>query len=102
MLGAEKRRVQSNPTLCVRWLHLSRSRHYCGFCCRVELPGNLVSCVECGNSGHQNCLEFNDRLWANVKRDPTWTCIECKACSVCKSTDEEEKMLFCEACDRVR
>ena len=74
-------------------------RHYCGFCCRVELPVNLVSCIQCGNSGHQNCLEFNDRLWGNVKRDLAWTCIECKACSVCKDTKEEDKMLFCEACD---
>lgn len=29
-----------------------------------------------------------------------WQCMECKACALCESTRDEDKMIFCDQCDR--
>ncbi|KWU41742.1 hypothetical protein RHOSPDRAFT_22411, partial [Rhodotorula sp. JG-1b] len=66
----------------------------------------MVSCYECGSSGHPTCLEWDD--WSLVKRVKSypWLCQECKRCEVCdeKGPDDDEEadddLMFCDACDR--
>lgn len=29
-----------------------------------------------------------------------WQCTECKSCTKCKQTTNEDRMLFCDQCDR--
>ncbi|KAK7507734.1 hypothetical protein BaRGS_00000699, partial [Batillaria attramentaria] len=60
---------------------------------------NLISCADCGNSGHPSCLKFSEEL-ANKVRNLRWQCIECKKCSFCGKSGKEDDMLFCDACDR--
>lgn len=78
----------------------------CSFCLgtkesnRDKRPEELLSCADCGSSGHPSCLKFSADLTANVKA-LRWQCIECKTCSSCQFQGKNaDQMLFCDSCDR--
>ncbi|XP_060712677.1 histone acetyltransferase KAT6A-like isoform X2 [Hemiscyllium ocellatum] len=78
----------------------------CGFCLgtkeqnREKKREELISCADCGNSGHPSCLKFSPELTARVKA-LRWQCIECKTCSTCRDQGKNaDNMLFCDSCDR--
>ncbi|KAG7462526.1 hypothetical protein MATL_G00185760 [Megalops atlanticus] len=78
----------------------------CSFCLgtkesnRDKRPEELLSCADCGSSGHPSCLKFSPELTANVKA-LRWQCIECKTCSSCQIQGKNaDEMLFCDSCDR--
>uniref|UniRef100_A0A674F372 Histone acetyltransferase n=1 Tax=Salmo trutta TaxID=8032 RepID=A0A674F372_SALTR len=78
----------------------------CSFCLgttesnRDKKPEELISCADCGNSGHPSCLKFSPELTVRVKA-LWWQCIECKTCSNCQDQGKNaENMLFCDSCDR--
>uniref|UniRef100_A0A3Q2PD44 histone acetyltransferase n=1 Tax=Fundulus heteroclitus TaxID=8078 RepID=A0A3Q2PD44_FUNHE len=78
----------------------------CSFCLgtkesnRDKRPEELLSCTDCGSSGHPSCLKFSPELTSNVKR-LRWQCIECKTCSSCRIQGKNaDEMLFCDSCDR--
>ncbi|XP_017065547.1 supporter of activation of yellow protein isoform X2 [Drosophila eugracilis] len=79
---------------------------YCDFCLgdqqenkKTNLPEELVSCSDCGRSGHPSCLQFTANMIISVKRY-RWQCIECKYCSICGTSDNDDQLLFCDDCDR--
>lgn len=79
---------------------------YCDFCLgdsrenkKTLLPEELVSCSDCGRSGHPSCLQFTPNMNISVKRY-RWQCIECKYCSICGTSDNDDQLLFCDDCDR--
>ncbi|XP_038830587.1 histone acetyltransferase KAT6B-like [Salvelinus namaycush] len=78
----------------------------CSFCLgtkesnRDKRSEELLSCADCGSSGHPSCLKFSPELTTNVKR-LRWQCIECKTCSSCQIQGKNaDEMLFCDSCDR--
>ncbi|TRY91212.1 hypothetical protein DNTS_018842 [Danionella cerebrum] len=78
----------------------------CSFCLgtkeqnREKQPEELISCADCGNSGHPSCLKFSPELTVRVKA-LWWQCIECKTCSSCQDQGKNaDNMLFCDSCDR--
>ncbi|XP_051030724.1 histone acetyltransferase KAT6B isoform X3 [Phodopus roborovskii] len=78
----------------------------CSFCLgtkesnREKKAEELLSCADCGSSGHPSCLKFCPELTANVKA-LRWQCIECKTCSACRVQGKNaDNMLFCDSCDR--
>ncbi|KAK9881516.1 hypothetical protein WA026_016396 [Henosepilachna vigintioctopunctata] len=79
---------------------------YCDFCLgdsrenkKTGGPEELVSCSDCGRSGHPSCLQFTPNMMISVKKY-RWQCIECKCCSVCGNSDNDDQLLFCDDCDR--
>lgn len=79
---------------------------YCDFCLgdarenrKTNMPEDLVSCSDCGRSGHPSCLQFTPNMIISVKRY-RWQCIECKYCSICGTSDNDDQLLFCDDCDR--
>ncbi|XP_078515604.1 zinc finger protein DPF3 isoform X2 [Lissotriton helveticus] len=79
---------------------------YCDFCLgdssnnrKSGQPEELVSCSDCGRSGHPTCLQFTANMTEAVKTYQ-WQCIECKSCSLCGTSENDEKLLFCDDCDR--
>lgn len=79
---------------------------YCDFCLgdqrenkKTNMPEELVSCSDCGRSGHPSCLQFTPNMIISVKRY-RWQCIECKYCSICGTSDNDDQLLFCDDCDR--
>ncbi|XP_076348841.1 uncharacterized protein LOC143246272 isoform X2 [Tachypleus tridentatus] len=77
----------------------------CSFCRgtaesnREGVSEELISCADCGNSGHPNCLKYSPELTARVQ-NTRWQCIECKTCKVCGSRNQAEDLLFCDSCDQ--
>merc|ERR1712223_628185 len=79
---------------------------YCDFCLgdasenkKTGKPEELVSCAECGRSGHPTCLQFTDNMIISVRKYP-WQCIECKTCTLCGTSENDDQLLFCDDCDR--
>lgn len=78
---------------------------YCDFCLgdmkenkKTGVPEELVSCSDCGRSGHPTCLQFTENMIISVKKY-RWQCIECKCCSLCGTSENDENLLFCDSCD---
>jgi len=79
---------------------------YCDFCLgdssenkKTGKPEDLCSCAECGRSGHPTCLQFTENMIVSVK-EYAWQCIECKTCTLCGTSENDDQLLFCDDCDR--
>ncbi|XP_053401211.1 PHD finger protein 10-like [Mercenaria mercenaria] len=59
----------------------------------------LIICSECKSKGHPTCLDLNKDMVRVIKTYP-WQCMECKTCVQCMDPYDEDKMLFCDKCDR--
>ncbi|XP_041353041.1 dentin sialophosphoprotein-like [Gigantopelta aegis] len=67
---------------------------------RNSLPQDtLIKCSECGATGHPSCLDLPKKMIAVIKTYP-WQCMECKTCVECLDPFDEDKMMFCDRCDR--
>ncbi|KAJ8369063.1 hypothetical protein SKAU_G00090910 [Synaphobranchus kaupii] len=51
------------------------------------------------DDGHPSCLQFTVNMTAAV-RTYRWQCIECKSCSLCGTSENDDQLLFCDDCDR--
>ncbi|KAL6266862.1 hypothetical protein P5V15_003689 [Pogonomyrmex californicus] len=49
--------------------------------------------------GHPTCLQFTANMIVSVRKY-RWQCIECKCCSICGTSDNDDQLLFCDDCDR--
>ena len=49
--------------------------------------------------GHPTCLQFTANMLISVRKYP-WQCIECKTCTLCGTSENDDKLLFCDDCDR--
>ncbi|XP_057211743.1 zinc finger protein ubi-d4 isoform X7 [Triplophysa rosa] len=85
---------------------LALPNNYCDFCLgdsnmnqKTGQSEELVSCSDCGRSGHPSCLQFTAVMMAAVKTY-RWQCIECKCCNVCGTSENDDQLLFCDDCDR--
>ncbi|KAM5138090.1 zinc finger protein ubi-d4 isoform 2-T2 [Mantella aurantiaca] len=85
---------------------LALPNNYCDFCLgdskinkKTSQPEELVSCSDCGRSGHPSCLQFTPVMMAAVKTY-RWQCIECKCCNICGTSENDDQLLFCDDCDR--
>ncbi|KAF2363686.1 Zinc finger PHD-finger [Trinorchestia longiramus] len=68
---------------------------YCDFCLgdssmnkKTMTPENLVSCADCGRSGHPTCLQFTTNMMKSVS-NYRWQCIECKTCTLCGTSEND-------------
>uniref|UniRef100_A0A915E365 PHD-type domain-containing protein n=1 Tax=Ditylenchus dipsaci TaxID=166011 RepID=A0A915E365_9BILA len=79
--------------------------NYCDFCLGGKSKNakgkteELVSCHDCGRSGHPTCLNFTQNMVLSTKKHG-WQCIECKSCAICGTSENDDKLLFCDDCDR--
>ena len=77
----------------------------CSFCLgtaeqnRNKKPEQLISCHDCGNSGHPACLKYSPALVDRIKAEP-WLCLECKRCMTCDQGAATDDLLICDACDK--
>ncbi|KTG31537.1 hypothetical protein cypCar_00027562 [Cyprinus carpio] len=74
---------------------LALPNDYCDFCLgdsnmnqKTGQSEELVSCSDCGRSGHPSCLQFTAVMMAAVKTY-RWQCIECKCCNVCGTSEND-------------
>ncbi|XP_014661869.1 PREDICTED: LOW QUALITY PROTEIN: PHD finger protein 10-like [Priapulus caudatus] len=77
----------------------------CGVCLKGSesnkhnRPESPLHCSQCDNSGHPTCLELTDEMVPIIKNYP-WQCMDCKTCMCCLDPYDEDKMMFCDMCDR--
>ncbi len=77
----------------------------CSFCLgtseqnKQKSAEELISCHDCGNSGHPSCLKYSKPLVERIKAEP-WLCLECKRCVHCDRGSATDDLLFCDACDK--
>ncbi|KAI8115406.1 Supporter of activation of yellow protein [Lucilia cuprina] len=64
-----------------------------------DIPELFVQCYTCRRKVHPSCIEMPHRM-ANRVRNYNWQCADCKCCIKCKRKQDQNKMLFCEQCDR--
>ncbi|XP_060274229.1 zinc finger protein DPF3 isoform X1 [Ovis aries] len=74
--------------------------NYCDFCLggsnmnkKSGRPEELVSCADCGRSGHPTCLQFTLNMTEAVKTYK-WQCIECKSCILCGTSENDVSVGF--------
>ncbi|MGH0119206.1 UNVERIFIED_CONTAM: hypothetical protein FKN15_013301 [Acipenser sinensis] len=64
---------------------------YCDFCLggskKTGCPEDLISCADCGRSGHPSCLQFTVNMTAVLIS--YFLCIECKSCSLCGTSEND-------------
>lgn len=58
-----------------------------------------ISCSECKRPFHPVCLSFTDAMIQSVKTYK-WQCIDCKQCTPCGTSENDDQLLFCDDCDR--
>jgi transcription elongation factor Elf1 len=49
----------------------------------------MVSCYECGSSGHPTCLDWDDSRLVKKVKSYNWLCQECKRCEVCDEKGDD-------------
>lgn len=61
----------------------------------------MIHCSSCDRYTHPICLELNPELvrWGSIL-EYNWQCMDCKKCSGCLKPHDEDKMMFCDRCDR--
>lgn len=67
----------------------------------VNVDQFMVHCSACDRYAHPTCLELNPSLvrWPAIL-EYNWQCMDCKKCSGCQKPHDEDKMMFCDRCDR--
>ncbi|XP_022097969.1 uncharacterized protein LOC110983210 isoform X2 [Acanthaster planci] len=77
----------------------------CGLCLKnssqnkMGVPEKMIHCSQCDNSGHPTCLDMTQSMVEVIQTYP-WQCMECKTCFHCGDPTHEDKMMFCDMCDR--
>merc|ERR1712059_60011 len=66
---------------------------------KVGAPELLLHCTKCSNSSHPTCVGLHLDLLQFVT-NYEWECTDCKKCMTCNDPADEDKMLFCDLCDR--
>ena len=66
---------------------------------KIGVPELLLHCSKCNQSCHPTCVGLSlDLLHFVTSYD--WECTDCKKCVACSKPEDEDKMLFCDLCDR--
>ena len=63
------------------------------------VPEMLLHCTKCAQSCHPTCVGLHLDLLQYVT-NYQWECTDCKKCVKCEDPADEDKMLFCDLCDR--
>jgi hypothetical protein len=75
----------------------------CAHCHAFQSPNGstlTLVCYKCRTKHHPQCLEFEDPVLIAKCQTYQWSCPNCKLCTACKKPDHDEKLLFCDNCDR--
>jgi len=66
---------------------------------KLGLGEMLLNCTKCQQSCHPTCAGLHLDLIQHVTTYQ-WECTDCKMCLKCQDPADEDKMLFCDLCDR--
>jgi hypothetical protein len=72
----------------------------CFFYAPLRLQTHTTTVVLANAHLYAHDNRYSDALWKRCKKNDRWECIECKTCTVCSQEGEDDKLLFCDECDR--
>jgi hypothetical protein len=75
----------------------------CAHCQQNASPSGgllLITCYKCRMKHHPECIEFEDPVLISKCQTYNWACSNCKLCETCKKPTHDDKLLFCDVCDR--
>eukprot|EP00029_Vermamoeba_vermiformis_P006235 TRINITY_DN2391_c0_g1_i1.p1 TRINITY_DN2391_c0_g1~~TRINITY_DN2391_c0_g1_i1.p1 ORF type:complete len:638 (+),score=120.75 TRINITY_DN2391_c0_g1_i1:22-1935(+) len=67
--------------------------------CDKQKNEEMLECSECGSFHHPSCLGLSKSTLRKV-HTYKWKCSNCKVCEKCTSSGIEDKLLFCDYCDK--
>lgn len=93
--------LSSTPTKPNYLMRQASTTKSCQVCQSTGPSDQMITCSSCSRSSHQICLQLNSSLvsWQCI-REYRWQCMDCKICSTCNQPHDEDKMMFCDRCDR--
>lgn len=59
----------------------------------------FIKCSQCQSYSHARCLEMGPEMLA-IALTYNWQCFDCKVCSKCNLSTDEDLIIFCDRCDR--
>lgn len=62
-------------------------------------PEPLIICGSCRSASHPTCIDLTLVMVPKIE-SYNWQCMDCKTCVTCNDPDDEDKMIFCDMCDR--
>uniref|UniRef100_A0A8D8XT42 PHD finger protein 10 n=1 Tax=Cacopsylla melanoneura TaxID=428564 RepID=A0A8D8XT42_9HEMI len=71
----------------------------CKSCDRDSTAGEMIRCGKCVRFLHPGCLDLPLEMLPHMKLYE-WQCSDCKSCVTCEKAQDDDKMLFCDLCDR--
>ncbi|KAL7291282.1 hypothetical protein TKK_0014888 [Trichogramma kaykai] len=66
---------------------------------KLNQPEILIACGKCSKNVHPSCMDLTLDMVPHI-RAYSWQCTDCKTCAQCHDPADEDKMLFCDMCDR--
>ncbi|XP_052255791.1 histone acetyltransferase KAT6B-like isoform X2 [Dreissena polymorpha] len=77
----------------------------CGFCAGTSEANkdgvfeDLLMCKDCHSRAHPSCMDYSPELAQRALNSP-WQCMDCKTCCMCDGAENDDLILFCDACDK--
>ncbi|XP_045158773.2 uncharacterized protein LOC123524556 isoform X2 [Mercenaria mercenaria] len=59
----------------------------------------LLTCKDCSAKVHPSCMDYSEELAERALNSP-WQCMDCKTCCICDGAENDDLILFCDACDK--
>ncbi|KAI8913339.1 chromatin remodelling complex Rsc7/Swp82 subunit-domain-containing protein [Gorgonomyces haynaldii] len=59
-----------------------------------------LECSSCRSKYHPQCLDFDDPVLVAKILNYDWLCSNCKNCYTCHKPGNDDKLLFCDLCDK--
>ncbi len=74
----------------------------CDWCRKKNNEDELLQCSNCGLYYHFACLELPPISLSKIQEHDAskWKCSNCKDCTLCKASGNEQELLLCDLCDR--
>ncbi|XP_043285184.1 uncharacterized protein e(y)3 isoform X2 [Venturia canescens] len=66
---------------------------------KFSRPEVLIQCGTCNGYVHPSCIDLTLDMVPHIQAY-AWQCTDCKTCAQCHDPADEDKMLFCDMCDR--
>ena len=70
----------------------------CHFC-HAATSADLLRCRVCEKYGHRECWDMKPDVF-KAAMATAWECYEHKSCFECKKSEDDERILICDGCDR--
>ena len=94
--------LYSNPIVCSFMDPNLCFAEMCALCGSFGNPEDFITCIICGETFHPYCTNLPASCLNSDfnKIKQYWKCLNCKYCEICFKAIDEDKLLYCDSCDK--